>query len=96
MYIEFFWEKQRPDSPLKWEKLQMQAKLALPSKENIALDILLKPKTENVQLSSETIYENTIAGSSAESERERLARNAQLKMKSDNRCQKQRDRSHGW
>ena len=38
------------DPPLKWEKWQMQAKLALLAKENIALNTLLEPKPKNVQL----------------------------------------------
>ena len=67
----------------------MQAKLALRAKENIALDTLLTLKSENVELPLETIFENTITSSSAQSERERLARNAQLKMNWENRCQKQ-------
>ena len=79
--IEPFWEKPSVDPPLKWEKWQMQAKLSLLAKEIINLDTLLEPKPETVQLPLESIYENTITGSSAESERERLARNAQLKMK---------------
>ena len=87
--IEPFWEKPSADPPLKWEKWQMQAKLALPAKENIALDTLLEPKIETVQLPPEPIYENTITGSSAQSEKERLAMNAQLKMNWENRCQKQ-------
>ena len=87
--IEPFWEKPSADPPLKWEKCQMQAKLALLAKKNIALDILLEPKPESVQLPLEPNYKNTITGSSAQSERERLARNAQLKMNWDNRCQKQ-------
>ena len=87
--IETFWGKPSADPPLKWEKWQMQAKLALLAKENIALDTLLEPKPETVQLPLEPIYENTITGSLAQSERERLARNAQLKMNWENRCQKQ-------
>ena len=69
----------------------MLAKLALLAKKNIALDFLLEPKPESVQLPLEPIYENTITGSSAQSERERLARNAQLKMNWENQCQKQRE-----
>ena len=69
--------------------MQMRAKLALLAKENIALDTLLEPKPENIQLPLEPVYENTISGSSAQSEQEPLARNAQLKMSSENRCQKQ-------
>ena len=67
----------------------MQAKMALLARENIALDILLESKPKNVQLPLEPIYESTITGSSVQSERERLARNAQLKMNWENRCQKQ-------
>ena len=77
-------EKPNADPPLKWEKWRMQAKLALLAKENITLDILLEPKLENVQLPLEPIYENRITGSSAQSERERSARNAQLKIDWEN------------
>ena len=59
------------------EKWQMQAKLALLAKKNITLHTLLEPKPETVQLPLEPIDEDTITGSSAQSERERLARNAQ-------------------
>ena len=69
--IEPFWAKPSADTQLKWEKRQMQAKLALLAKENIALDILLEPKPEAVQLPLEPIYENTITGSSAQSEKKR-------------------------
>ena len=85
---ETFWEKPSAYPPLRWEKWQMQSKLALLAKENIALDNLLEPNPERVQLPLEPIYENTIKGSSAHSERERLARNAQIKMNWENRCQK--------
>ena len=57
--------------------------------ENITLDTLLEPKPETVQLPLEPIYEDTITGSSAQSERERLSRNAQSKMNWENRCQRQ-------
>ena len=78
--IEPFWDKPSVDPPLKWEKWQTQAKLALLAKENITIDTLLEPKPETVQRPLEPIYEVTITGSSAQSERERLARNAQSKM----------------
>ena len=68
--IEPFWDKPSVDPPLKWEKWQMQAKLALLAKENITLATLLEPKPESVQLPLEPIYEDTITGSSAQSERE--------------------------
>ena len=100
--IEPFWEKPRADPPLKCEKWHMQAKLALLAK-NIALDTLLEPKPENIQLPRLTnhlrrstltldyqpIYESTITGSSVQSERERLGRKAKLKMNWDDQCQKQ-------
>ena len=89
MSLNPFWQKPSPDPPSKWEKLKTQAKLTLLAKENITSDTLLAPKPEKVQLLSEPIYENTITGSSSQSERERLARNAQLKMNSENRCQKE-------
>ena len=87
--IEPFWDNSSADPPLKREKWQRQAKLALLAKENITLDTLLEPKPETVQLPLESIYEDTITGSSAQSERERLARNAQSKMNWENRCQRQ-------
>ena len=86
--IEPFCDKPSADTPLKWEKWQMQAKLALLAKENFNLDILLEPKPENVQLPLESIYESAITGSSAQSERERQARNAQLNLNWEIRCQK--------
>ena len=67
----------------------MQATLALLVKENNTLDTLLEPKPGNVQLPLEPNYESAITGSSAESDRERLSRNAQLKMNWENRCQRQ-------
>ena len=66
----------------------MQSKIA-PAKENISLDILLEPMPENVQIPLKLIYESTKPSSSAQSERERPARNAQLKMNWENQCQKQ-------
>ena len=87
--IEPSWEKPSSDTPLMWDKRQMQAKLAFLAKENIALDILLEPKPENIQLPLESICESRITGSSAQSERERQARNAQLKLNWENRYQKQ-------
>ena len=62
--IELFWEEPSADLPLKFEKWQMQAKLALLAKENIALDILLETKPERVQLPLEPIYDNTVTVSS--------------------------------
>ena len=58
--IEPFWVKPSADPPLKWEKWQIQAKLTLLAKEDIALGILLEPKPAAVQLPLEPIYENTI------------------------------------
>ena len=65
------------DPPFRWEKRRVQYKLVLLAKENIIVDTLLGQKPEMVDLPLEPIYEETIAGSSAESERERNVRNAQ-------------------
>ena len=77
--IDPFWDK-TPDPPLRWEKWRVQYELALLAKENIILDTLLGPKPDTVELPLEPIYEETIVGASAQSERERNARNAQQKM----------------
>ena len=62
--------------------------MALLAKENIIFDNLLEPKPEMVDLPLETIYEETIMGSSAESERERNARNVQQRINWQNKCQR--------
>ena len=72
--IEQFWDKPTPDPPLRWAKWRVQYKLALLAKENIILDTLLGPKPEMVELPPEPIYEETIVGASAQSEREREER----------------------
>ena len=86
--IDAFWDKPKPDPPLRWEKWRVQYELALLAKENIILDSLLGPKLEMVDLPLELIYEETIFGSSAQSERERNARNAQQKMNWQNKSQR--------
>ena len=68
--IDTFWDKPAPDPPLRWVKLRVQYKLALLAKANIILDTLLGPKPEIVDLPLEPIYEQTIMGSSAQSEKE--------------------------
>ena len=74
-------------SPLKWEKWQIQAKLALLVKVNITLDIQFCPQPEQVQLPLDSIYEDTVQGSAVQSERERLASSAAMKINWENRCQ---------
>ena len=86
--IDPFWDKPTPDPHLRWEKWRVQYKLALLAKENIILDTLLRPKPEMVELPLEPIYEETIVGASAQSERERNARNAQQNMNWQNKCQR--------
>ena len=63
-----FWDKPTPDLPPRWEKWTVQYKLALLARENIILDILLGPKPEMVDRPLEPIYEETLMGSSAQSE----------------------------
>ena len=86
--IDAFWDKPTPDPPLRWEKWRVQYKLALLAKENIIFDTLLVPKPDMVDLPLEPMYEETIVVSSAQSERERNARNAQQKMNWQNKCQR--------
>ena len=69
--IDPFWDRPTPDPPLRWEKWRVQNKLALLPKENIILDTLLGPKPEMVDPPLEPIYEETMVGASAQSERER-------------------------
>ena len=89
--IDTFWDKPTPDPPLRWEKWRVQYKLALLAKENIILDTLLGPKPAMTELPLEPIYEETIVGASAQSVRERNARNAQQKMKWQNKRQRLRE-----
>ena len=69
--VDAFWDKPKPDPPLRWEKWRVQYKLALLLKENIILDTLLGPKPEMVEIPLEPIYEQTIVGASAQLEREK-------------------------
>ena len=78
--IDAFWDKPTPDLPLRCEKWRVQHKLELLAKENIILETRNGPKPEIVDLPLKPINEETIVGSSAQSERERNARNAQQKM----------------
>ena len=48
-----------------------------------------RTKARECSISLEPIYKSTLTGYSAQSEQEVLARNAQLKMNWENRCQKQ-------
>ena len=84
--IDVFWDKPTPEPPLRWEKRKVKYKLALLAKYNIITNTLLGPKPEIVDLPFEVIYAETIVGSSAQSERERKARNAQQKMNGQNKC----------
>ena len=85
--IDAFWDKPTPDPPLRWEKWRVQYRLALLANDKIILDTLLGSKPEMMDLLLEPIYEETINGASAQSERERNAQNAQQKMNWRNKCQ---------
>ena len=78
--IDDFWDKPTPDPLLRCKKWRVQYKLALLAKENKIVDTLLEQKPEVVDLPLEPIYEETMIGSSAQSEGERNARYAQQKM----------------
>ena len=60
--IEPFWERATSDPPIRWEKWQIQVKLAVLAKENITLDTLLQPKLTHVRLPAEPKYEMAIEG----------------------------------
>ena len=83
-----FWDKPTPDPPLRWEKWWVQSKLALLAKENVILDKLLGPKPEMLEIPLEPIYKETIVDASAQSVRERNARNGQQKVNWQNKCQR--------
>ena len=72
------------DPPLLWDEWRVQYKLDLLAKENSILGTVLGPKPEIVELSLETTNEETIVGSSAQSEWEPNARNAQQNMNCQN------------
>ena len=80
MGIDGFWDKTRPEPPFRWEKWRALYKLALLAKENIILETFLGPKPELVEVPLEPIGEETIFRSSAQSEWEGNARNAQQKL----------------
>ena len=86
--IDDFRDKTTSDPNLRWEKWRVQYKLAMLAKEIINLDTLLGPKPETVELSLEYIYKEMIVGSSAQSERERKARNAKQKMNWQNKFER--------
>ena len=86
--IDAIWDKPTPDPPLCWEKWIVQYKLALLQKRTSFSIHYLDPKPEMMDLPLEKTYEENIIGSSAQSERERNARNAQLKMNWQNKCQR--------
>ena len=85
LWIYAFWVKPAPEPRINWEKWRVQYKLSLLAKENIILDTIIGPEHAMVEFPLEPIYEETIVGSSAQSERER---NAQQKMNCQNKCQR--------
>ena len=86
--IEFFWEKSTLEPPLRWDRWQITLKLAIMAKEGISIDNLLEDPPNRVTLPPETIYEDDVENSTAQSKRDRRIRNEQLKNLWLNRCQK--------
>ena len=86
--IDAFWDKPTPDPPLRWEKWRVKYKLALLAKENIILDTLVGPKPEMVELPLEPIYEESIVGAFAQSERRKERSQRATKMNWQNKCQR--------
>ena len=83
-----YWDKPTHDPPLWCENWRVQYKLVLLANENIILDTLLGPNLVMVELTLEPVYKETIIRLSAQSERERNARNAQQKINWQNKCQR--------
>ena len=77
--IEPFWEKPTLESPLRWERWHIMLNLAILAKEGISTDTLSENTPDKVILPSEPIYEENVANSTAQSERDRKTRNEQLK-----------------
>ena len=86
--IEPFWEKPTLESPLRWEHWHITLKLAILAKEGISINTLSENTPDKVILPPEPIYEENVANSTAQSERDRKTRNEQLKNARLNRCQK--------
>ena len=86
--IEPFWGPATSDPPIRWEKWQIQVKLAILARENITLDTLFQPKPTHVRLPAEPQYEMTIEDATEQTERDRQIRTSQLKLQWELKCQK--------
>ena len=79
--IKAFWERATSDPPIRWEKWQIQVKLAaILTRENITLDTLLEPKLTQVRQPAEAKYKMTIEDATEQKERNSQIRNNQLKL----------------
>ena len=86
--IEPFLERPTLEPPLRWERWQILLKLAILAKEGISIDTLREDPPDKNTLPPEHIYEANVENSTAQSERDRITRNEQLKNTWLNRCQK--------
>ena len=85
--IEPFWERPTSNPPIRWEKWQIQVKLAILARANITLETLLQPRPTTVRLPAEPKYESAIEDATMETERDRQIRNSQLKLQWELKCQ---------
>ena len=85
--IDAFWDKLTPDPPHRLEKWRVQYKLAQLQR-RIYSRHTTWTQTRAGEPPIKPIYEETIVGSSAQSVRERHARNAQQKMNWQNKCER--------
>ena len=72
----------------RWDRWQIMLKLAILAKEGISIDTLREDPPDKVTLPPEPIYEDNIENSTSQSERDKKARNKQLKNAWLIRCQK--------
>ena len=85
---EPFWERATSEPPMRWGKLRILVKLAIPKRENISLDTPLQPKPSRVQIPAEPKYETTVEVATEQTERDRQIRNSQLNLQWELKCQK--------
>ena len=87
LHIHVFWEK-ATITPLSWEKRTQQWKLALLSKEEIQLEILLNGPPTALTYPPNPVHEELVENHTQEKERDRKNRNQHLKVTWQNRCKK--------
>ena len=84
--IQPFWEKATLEPPLRWEYWRTQLKLAIHSREEIVVGLLLADPPDHVVLPPEPAYEDAVENPTVQSERDRRTRNEQTKTAWKHHC----------